>query len=139
MPNTYTVLQGGNVVVEFWTGQVTHAELLEHERRHLSDPSIQVDASVLVDAESAHFGTTAEQVRDLVSLYGQIIGRLKVGRKALLVNQETYDRALILIKEVEGYGVRGIVFNSLDIACIWLGLDFDMVRKQLQALKARLA
>ncbi|MCC6139202.1 MAG: hypothetical protein IT389_01140 [Nitrospira sp.] len=138
MPNAYAVLQDGNVVVEFWTGQVTHAELLAHERRHLSDPSIQAGASVLVDAERAHFGTTAEQVKDLVSLYGQIIGRLKIGRKALLVNRETYDRALILIREVEGYGVRGIIFNSLDIACIWLGLDIDMVRGQLQALKAQL-
>ncbi len=139
MPNIYVVLNDGTVVVELWTGQVTHDELLAHQQRHLNDPSIKIGASVLVDAENAHFGTTAEQVKDIVVRYGEMTGRLRIGRKALLVNRETYDRALLLVKESEGYGVRGIIFNSLDIACIWLGLDIAMVRRQLQALKAQLA
>lgn len=32
MPNIYAVLNSGSVVVEFWTWQVTHDELLAHER-----------------------------------------------------------------------------------------------------------
>lgn len=139
MPNTYAVLNGGNAVVEFWTGQVTHDELLAHERRHLSDPSVKPGAAVLVDAERAHFGTTSDEVKELADLYGQAIGRLKVGRMALLVNKETYERALVLLKEAEGYGVKVIVFNSLDIACTWLGLDVNVARKQLQALQAEAA
>lgn len=139
MPNNYAVLNSGSAVVEFWTGQVTHDELLAHERRHLSDPSVKPGAAVLVDAERAHFGTTIDEVKELADLYGQVIGRLKVGRMALLVNKETYERALIFFKEVEGYGVKVIVFNSLDIACTWLGLDVNVARKQLQILKAQSA
>ena len=137
MPNNYAVLNSGSVVVEFWTGPVTHEELLAHERRHLSDPSVKPGAAVLVDAERAHFGTTIDEVKELADLYGQVIGRLKVGRIALLVNRETYERALVFLKEVEGYGVKVIVFNSLDIACTWLGLDVNVARKQLQALQAQ--
>ena len=139
MPNNYAVLNEGSVVVEFWTGPVTHDELLAHERRHLSDPSIKAGASVLVDAERAQFGTSVEQVKDITALYGQAIGRLKVGRMALLVNKQTYERALMFLKEVEGYGVKVIVFNSLDIACTWLGLDVNVARKQLQLLQAQSA
>jgi len=139
MPNIYAVLNSGSVVVEFWTGQVTHDELLEHEQRHLSDPSIKAGASILIDAERAHFGTTIDEVKEIADLYGQVIGRLKVGRMALLVNKETYDRALVFMKEVEGYGVKVIVFNSLDIACTWLGIDVNVARKQLQALQAQSA
>lgn len=139
MPNNYAVLNNGSVVVEFWTGQVTQEEVLAHERLHLSDPLVNAGASVLVDAESAHFGTTAEQVKDITALYGQVIGKLKVSRMALLVNKETYERALIFMKEVEGYGVKVIVFNSLDIACTWLGLDVNVARNQLQALQAQSA
>ena len=51
MPNNYAVLNSGSVVVEFWTGPVTHDELLAHERRHLSDPLIKAGASVLVEIE----------------------------------------------------------------------------------------
>lgn len=139
MPHNYVVVNSGSVVVEFWTGQVTHNQLLAHERLHLSDPSVKPGAAVLVDAERAHFGTTIDEVKELADLYGQVIGRLKVGRMALLVNKETYERALVLLKEAEGYGVKVIVFNSLDIACTWLGLDVNVARTHLQALQAQSA
>jgi len=77
MPNNYAVLNEGSVVVEFWTGPVTHEELLAHERRHLSDPLIQAGASVLVDAERAQFGTTVEEIKEIADLYGNAIGRLR--------------------------------------------------------------
>jgi len=137
MPNSYVVLNDGHVVVEFWTGQVTHAELLAHEHRHLSDPSIKAGAAVLVDAERAQFGTTTDEIKDVVALYGQVVGRLKVGRMALLVNKETYQRALVFLKEVEGYGVKVIVFSTLDVACTWLGLDVEFVRNELHTLRGK--
>lgn len=139
MPNTYAVINDGSMVVEFWTGQVTHDELLAHERRHLSDPLIKAGASVLVDAQRARFGTTEEEIADIAVLYSRVVGKLKVTRMALLVNNETYERALVFMKEVEGYGVKVIIFNSLDIACTWLGLDVNLARKQLQALQAESA
>lgn len=137
MPNNYAVLNGGNLVVEFWTGQVTQEELIAHERRHLSDLLIKAGASVLVDAERAQFGTTVEEIKEITDLYRQTIGRLKVGKMALLVNKETYERALVFLKEAEGYGVKVIVFNSIDIACTWLGLDVNVVRSQLKVLQAQ--
>ena len=139
MPNTYAVINDGSMVVEFWTGQVTHDELLAHERRHLSDPLIKAGASVLVDAQRARFGTTEEEIADIAVLYSRVVGKLKVTRMALLVNNETYERALVFMKEVEVYGVKVIIFNSLDIACTWLGLDVNVARKQLQALQAESA
>lgn len=137
MPNNYAVLNDGSVVVELWIGQVTHEELLAHERRHLSDSSIKTGASVLVDAERAHFGTTIDEIKEIADLYGQTVGRLKVGRVALLVNKETYQRALVFLKEVEGYGVKVIVFSTLDVACTWLGLDVGVVQNELLALRAK--
>lgn len=76
-------------------------------------------------------------MKEIADLYGQVIGRLKVGRMALLVNKETYERALVFLKEAEGYGVKVIVFNSLDIACTWLGLDVNVARNRLQILQAQ--
>lgn len=139
LPNNYVVLNSGSAVVEFWRGQVTHDELLAHERRHLSDLSVKPGAAVLVDAERAHFGTTVEQIKEIVALYGQVIGKLKVNRMALLVNKETYERALAFLKEVKGYGVKVIVFSTLDVACTWLGLDVNVARDQLKVLRVQSA
>lgn len=139
MPNAYAVLNNGSVVVEFWTGQVSQEEVLAHERLHLSDPLIKAEASVLIDAQRAHFGTTVEEIKKISDLYGQVNGKLKVSRMALLVNHDTYERALVFLKQVEGYGVKVIVFNSLDIACTWLGLDAHVARTQLQVLREQSA
>lgn len=137
MPHSYVVLNHGHVVVEFWIGQVTHDELLVHEQRHLSDPSIKADAAVLVDAERAQFGTTIDEIKDIVALYSRAVGNLKVGRMALLVNKDTYQRALVFLNEVEGYGVKVIVFSTLDVACTWLGLDVDVARNKLLGLREK--
>ena len=40
MPIEYVVLNQGAVVLELWSGIVSHDELLAHEQRHLSDSSI---------------------------------------------------------------------------------------------------
>lgn len=40
MPVEYVVLNQGALVLEVWTGTISHDEVLAHERRHLSDSSI---------------------------------------------------------------------------------------------------
>ena len=43
----------------------------------------------------------------------------------------------MFLKEVEGYGVKVIVFSTLDVACTWLGLDVGVVQNELQTLRAK--
>ena len=69
MPVEYVVLNQGALVLEFWTGTISHDEVLAHERRHLSDSSIAPGASVLVDAIRASFETTLEAVHEVTDLY----------------------------------------------------------------------
>lgn len=137
MPNHYIVLNDGNLVVEFWVGHVTQEEILEHERRHLNDSLIQPGASVLVDAMRASFESTVDEVKEIAGLYSRVTGRLKVGRMALLVNKDAYERALVFLKEVQEYGVNVIVFSSLDIACTWLGINAEIARTELSLLQMR--
>jgi hypothetical protein len=137
MPNHYSVLNDSNLVMEFWMGHVTQQEILAHERRHLNDPLIQPGASVLVDAMQASFESTVDEVKKIAGLYSRVAGRLKVGRVAILVNRDAYERALVFLKEVQGYGVNVIVFSSLDIACTWLGIDAAIARAELRLLRMR--
>jgi len=136
MPVEYVVLNQGALVLELWTGTISHDELLAHERRHLSDSSIARGASVLVDAASASFETTPEEVHELTDLYRRSGEKLRVGKSAILVNESAYDRARLYEKQATDLGVRVILFNSLDVACTWLGIDVTTVHKELEKLGA---
>ena len=139
MPVKYVVLNQGTLVVELWTGTISHDEVLAHERRHLSDSSIARGASVLVDANNASFETTPEAVHELADLYRRSGENLRVGKSALLVNRLAYDRAQLYERQASDCGVTVILFNSLDIACTWLGIDVMMVRKELEKLRASIS
>jgi hypothetical protein len=139
MPVEYVVLNQGALVVELWTGTISHDELLAHERRHLSDSSIARGASVLVDANNASFETTPEAVHEVIDLYRRSGENLRVGKSALLVNRLAYDRAQLYERQASDCGVTVILFNSLDIACTWLGIDVMTVRKELEKLRASIS
>ena len=139
MPVEYVVLNQGALVLEFWTGTISHDEVLAHERRHLSDSSIAPGASVLVDAIRASFETTLEQVYEVTDLYRRSGKKLRVGKSAILVNQLAYDRARVYERQASDCGVTVILFNSLDVACIWLGIDSQTARKELEKLRASIS
>jgi hypothetical protein len=118
-----------------WTGTISHDELLAHERRHLSDSSIARGASVLVDATSASFETTPEAVHEVTDLYRRAGEKLRVGKSAILVNESAYDRARLYERQAADLGVRVILFNSLDVACTWLGIDVTTAWTELKKLR----
>ena len=130
MPVKYVVLNRGTLVLELWTGTISHDELLGHERRLLSDSSIAQHA-VLADAIDASFETTPEAVHELTDLYRQSAENVKVRKAALLINESAYERARLY----ENLGVRMILFNTLEVACVWLGIDVAAARKELEQLR----
>lgn len=139
MPVKYVVLNQGTMVVELWTGTISHDEVLAHERRHLSDSSIARGASVLVDATSASFETTPEAVHEVTDLYRRFGEKLRVGSSAILVNASAYDRARLYERQATDLGVRVILFNSLDVACVWLGIDVTVASTELKKLRASIS
>ena len=136
MPVTYVVLNQGSLVLELWTGRVSHDEALTHVRQHLSDASIAPGASVLVDATGASFETTTEAVHEVTDLYRRSIEKLRVGKAALLVNKSTYDRARVYEKQSIDIGMRVILFNSLDVAAAWLGIDVTRAGEAFEQLRS---
>lgn len=139
MPVEYVVLNQGALVLELWTGTISHGELLAHERQHLRDSSIAYGASVLADAVGASFETMPEAVHELTDLYRRSAENLRVGKAAILVNESAYDRARLYEKQAIDLGVRMILFNTLDVACAWLGIDVEAARKELEQLRGHIS
>ena len=133
MPNSYIVLDSGTLVIERWTGTVTHDELISHERDQIEDRSIKPGAVVLAYAADASFETDPEEVRQLSDLYGR--GDIAMEKCAVVVNDDAYDRAQLFAAQGTGHGVSIVVFNDVEAACEWLGVDPVKVKSTLKGLK----
>ncbi len=133
MPNSYVVLDNGALVVEHWTGTVTHDELISHERDQINDRTIKPGAAVLAYAADATFETGQEEVHELSGLYGR--NDISMEKCAVVVNDDAYDRAQLFAAQGAGYGMSIVVFNDIDSACEWLAVDPAEIKSQLKALK----
>lgn len=138
MPVSYSVLNGGNLVIECWTGPISHEELLAHEHQQINDQSIHPRYSILVDATGAEFETTLEKIQEMTDFY-QTSTRAEKVKCALLVSEEAYQLAMRFANQAKGYGIRVILFASLEVACIWLGIDPKMAMEELAKLRRGMA
>lgn len=134
MPNAYVVVADGKLVLERWTGTVTHEELIAHERAQIQDPAIKPGAVMLVDATLAHFETPLEAVHELSDLHRAAAER-RVTKCAMLVNNDTYEQAQLFAAQAGKLGVSIIVFSLIGTACLWLGIDRDQTLTQLRSIK----
>ena len=74
----------------------------------------------------------AEVLEEVATFYGshEKADKLRVA----LVASEAYTRSDLFQQLVSQYGISAIVFNTLDTACIWLGIDEEMCERTLQEL-----
>jgi hypothetical protein len=72
-------------------------------------------------------------VHELSDLYAGDVER-RVVKCAMLVNSDTYEQAHLFAAQAARLGVSIIVFNLLDTACLWLGIDRDATRAQLDSI-----
>jgi hypothetical protein len=133
MPNSYVVLDNGTLVVERWTGTVSHDEVIAHERAQIEDRSIKPGAAVLSYAVDASFETHQEDLHQITDLYGR--SDIAMEKCAVVVNDDAYDRAQLFAAQGTGHGVSTVVFNDVESACKWLGVDSVRVKSTLKGLK----
>jgi hypothetical protein len=135
MPCEYVVAMDGKVVIERWTGIVDRHELIRHKEQQVSDPSIAPGASVLSDCTKAVFAIAPSEIGGIAAMDKDPGVNSKVNRYAFLVNNDVYDMARQFSDQVNNYGKSVIIFNSLDVAALWVGLDASTVRKLMDGIR----
>jgi hypothetical protein len=124
----------GKVVVERWTGTVARQELMTHKQQQVKDPSIGVGASVLSDCTDAVFAIAPDEISEISAMDTDPGNALRVRRYAFLVNNDAYDLARQFSDQVNQHGKSVIIFNSIDVAASWLGLDSPRVRELMASI-----
>ena len=134
MPCKYVIASDGKSVVERWTGTVSRDELMMHKKQQVCDPLIKEGASVLSDCTLAVFAVSPDEISEIAAMDKDPGRNSKITRYAFLVNDDTYDRARQFSDQVNKGGKSVIIFNSVDIASIWLGLDLLTVRGLMDSI-----
>ena len=136
MPCKYVIAMDGNVVVELWTGTVTFDELMAHKKQLICDSAINAGASVLSDCTRAVFAISPDAISELSEMENDPHNRPRIRRYAFLVRNDVYDRAQQFAHRVDKYGKSVIIFNSLEVACTWLGIDLLKTRELMDSFGA---
>jgi hypothetical protein len=131
----YVVINDGKLVIERWAGAVAHAELVSHEKKKLQDEQIASGAKVLTDARTARLGeTTLDLVREISDVYGDSDNKTSISASAAIFGSEDFEKGKVWEAQVRKHGVNAIVFNNLEVACLWLGIDLKETQELLDRI-----
>jgi len=122
-----------------WNGVVSADAFLAHVKRLSSDPDWPPPRRLhLTDLHGTTLDASMEEavIEKAAQLYGEHQDKV-VGMKVAIVAGKAFNKAVIFERVISRYGATAIVFNFLDSACTWLGIDNDEMKRSLQQLRAK--
>ena len=126
--------------VAVWDGEVTAAQRNAHISAIAADPEWGAGALLLTDLTSvaeASRPTPAEVLEAASSFVEHVAAQVRNAKWAMVAG-ETFAHAQRFSAYVEEAVQRLIVFNELDTACTWLGVDVAEVRSVVADLRLEL-
>lgn len=135
MPNAYVVLKQGRMVIEKWAGTISHEELISHEADQFHDASIKSGFACLTDARDASFQSPPEKIHEIFEPQTNSEHSAKLSKVALLVSDNSYEKARVYEKLARKYNINVIVFSNFDVACRWVGINPAEANEHLKNIK----
>lgn len=113
-------INDSNLIYEVWVGQLDRDEII---RTKIKSKPNSPAAKVIVDATYASFDhINVLDIREFIELYFSSRD-INAGAQMAVICPNDFSKALVLQKFAADHLIDTIVFSSLDIACVWLGLD----------------
>jgi hypothetical protein len=125
MSIVYHIDKEKGITVVLWDGVITADAFLAHVRRLSADadwpPSRRLHLSDLRNAalDASMDEATIEKAAEIYGKHQNKIANMKVA----IVAGEPFNKAVIFERAISRYGATAIVFNFLDTACTWLGIE----------------
>lgn len=125
------------LVMVLWQGKITLNEWISHLGRFLPEPAQAGTRKHLTDLRFATLeGSFGEpDFSEALSVLGKHRD-IFAGRMVAVVTNDEFDRARMFEQMSKPLGANIIVFNDLDPACLWLGVDRKLVDVEFRMMKA---
>jgi hypothetical protein len=134
---SYRVDTATGLSVSVWDGEVTGDQRREHMQALASDDAWGAGGLYLTDLTGVASSSVpgVDEVLDAAAAFLETLAS-QVGRaKWAIVAGDTFERAQRFGSYIEEEVPRLIVFNALDTACTWLGVDVLAARAVVDALR----
>jgi hypothetical protein len=139
MSIVYRIDKEKGLAVVLWEGVVTADDFLAHVRRLCSD----ADWPPPQRLHLSHLGFTsldasmdAAIIEKAAHLYGNHL-QTGVNLKVAIVASEAFKKAVAFERVLLRYGVSVVVFNFLENACTWLGIEAEEIERTLRQLRGQ--
>lgn len=135
MPIRYDVAHDGKLVVEVWTGEITRADLIAHQTTSLADPAIVPGRVELVDITRATGpGIGEREIKEFTDFYRSHPDKAQGTRIGVVASGEGFNQARIFERLTVPHLITVVVFNEIDTACTWLGVDEGEIRRIIDSI-----
>ena len=138
MSIVYQIEKEPGITYVVWDGVVTADQFLAHVQRLLADPDWPPAGRLhLTDLRTASIDASVDEavLKKVADLYGQYPETANL--RAAIVAGAAFLRAGEFEKMTWRYPMFVFVFNTLNPACDWLGIDPDQAEGILRPLRGR--
>ncbi|MFT6153385.1 MAG: putative methyltransferase [Bermanella sp.] len=132
MANTYAVYSSGQVVLEYWCGDIYFDELMKHQLKQKSDARITSQSSEIVDFRDVN---TCLTDMEIVKFSETLANNNLIKKIALITHIKDWEQATLFSKKAWYLDVEVIIFHTVEAACAWVGFDSKNIDKKLNQLK----
>ena len=122
-----------------WDGSVTAEEWFIAARNLISNPAWIQASRVLADVRSAVDTSTIRdaEIARAVEILSADPSALRSKRLALIA-RDAFGKARQFAQLISRFGISAVVFNSLDTACLFLGMEAAEAYQVLEGIRRQL-
>jgi hypothetical protein len=125
MSIVYAIDHKKGITYVLWEGVIKPGEVQAHIERLHADPEWPPPGRLqLVDLRSLVGGdrTEPEKLKEAAGLFGERPEKIKKMKMAFVAS-DAFTKSTLFQGFMEAYPISVIVFNGLDTACLWLGIN----------------
>jgi hypothetical protein len=125
------------VTIAVWSGKTTADEILAHVQRLVDDPLWPPPRRLQLG--DLRRGTSLARMDDATlqkaaNILGGHLDKI-VGSKIAFVASAAFEKTSTFKRYMSIYPLSIIVFNSLDTACTWLGIDLPETERTIEEIR----
>jgi len=136
---TYWIDQEKGITFTLWDGVVTAQDFLSYVRSLIADECwLPKGRLQLSDLQYTTIDESIDEaiLKEAANLYASTLDKIS-GIRAAVVAGEAFEKSVAFERLITPFGPSLFVFNGLETACIWLGIDAGVAERTLRQLRLK--